>query len=149
MFCSTALTLGLLLGTAIESPSTDAGPEIRGPRWQGRAVVVAPVGSEPTAATDLRDPFVGGRGGIAAEHAVDVAGSLRDPFGGRRGVATRRVATDALIAPASTARTRAAVPTPAARSSDSELSDPFARGRANDPSPAPADDSLRRPFGAP
>ncbi len=152
MFCSTAMLLGLMLGTALESPSTDAAPEIRGPRWQGRAVVTAPVGDEATAATDLREPFALGRSGIAAEHAVDVAGSLRDPFGGRRGVATRRVATDEPIAPASRARTAAPVPTPAAAASDTELTDPFARRRVNAPTPAPASDvggSLRRPFGAP
>jgi hypothetical protein len=120
MFCSTAMTLGLLLGTALSSPPSDAGPELRGPRWQGRAAATAQV----VASTDLRDPF-GGRGGIAAEHAHEGDGSLRDPFDGRRAV----VVDDGPIAPASRPRSKAAVPVPAARPSDVELNDPFARSR--------------------
>ena len=119
MFCSTTMMLGVLLGTALQSPPTDAGPELRGPRWQGRASATAQLES----ATDLRDPWRGGRGGIAAEQSGD-DGSLRDPFEGRGGVAVRRV-DDQPIAPASRPRSRAPVPTPAATSSDTELRRPF------------------------
>jgi hypothetical protein len=121
MFCSTAMTLGLLLGTALSSPPSDAGPELRGPRWQGRAAAVVHVET----ATELRDPF-GGRGGVAAEH-VQADGSLRDPFDARRAVPV--VVDDGPIAPASRPRSKAATPIPAARPSDVELNDPFARKR--------------------
>ncbi|HWB77844.1 MAG TPA: hypothetical protein VG755_22910 [Nannocystaceae bacterium] len=144
MFSSTFMTLGLLFVTALSSPASDAGPELRGPRW--RADAAAQVQTADVTG-DLRNPFTTGRGGVAAEHATDEGGSLRDPFGGRGGVAQRRD-HEAPIAPASRARTRAATPIPAAQSP--ELNDPFARSRSAAPQPAPAGGgSLRRRFGAP
>ena len=140
------MTLGLLLGTALSSPPGDAGPELRGPRWQGRADATAQV----VHAADLRDPFPSDRAGIAAEHARDPEGMLRDPFDGRGGVAAQQE-DDAPIAPASRARTRAAVPMPAASNDVEIIADPFVRTRSSAPTPAPASTggSLRRPFGAP
>jgi hypothetical protein len=138
MFTTTFMTFGLLF-TVLSSPATDAGPELRGPRW--RADAAAQVQTADVSG-DLRNPFTTGRGGVAAEHAKDVEGSLRDPFGGRGGVAARRDAD----APASPARTRAATPNPAAESP--ELKHPRTRSAAPQPAPA-GGSSLRRPFGAP